>query len=213
MSSPEPRRFGVLVPVKRPAVAKSRLAGLGDGRRQQLAGAFARDTVRAALACPVVEVVLAVTDDHRLARGLADLGAHVVPDGTEDLNGSLVQAAAELARRWPHLGLAALCADLPALRPAELASALGGAPADAAGFVPDADGTGTTLLVAPDLARFRPAFGPGSSAAHRDLGAVPLATAGMPSLRRDVDTPDDLADAARLGVGTDTAAWLPGPTI
>ena len=73
--------YGVLVPVKRPAVAKSRLAGLGDDLRTELAGAFAMDTVAAALESPAVGCVVAVTDDHVLAAALAGLGAHAVPDG------------------------------------------------------------------------------------------------------------------------------------
>ena len=90
-------RFGVVVPVKPPAVAKSRLGGLGDDVRRALASAFAADTVEAALASERVACVLVVTDDHGLARDLADPGVEVIPDGAaDDLNASLVQAAAEL---------------------------------------------------------------------------------------------------------------------
>ena len=45
------RRFAVLVPVKPPAFAKSRLADLGDAARIDLATAFAVDTVTAVLSC------------------------------------------------------------------------------------------------------------------------------------------------------------------
>ena len=51
-------RFAVLVPVKPPAFAKSRLADLGDDTRRELATAFAVDTVNAALASPGVDRVL-----------------------------------------------------------------------------------------------------------------------------------------------------------
>ena len=95
-------RFAVLVPVKPPAFAKSRLRDLGDEARRELATAFAVDTVTAALACPSVERVLVVTDDHALAAGLAELGVDVLPDGTvDDLNGTLRLAAAEMHRRAP----------------------------------------------------------------------------------------------------------------
>jgi 2-phospho-L-lactate guanylyltransferase len=116
-SRSHPDRYAVLVPVKRPAVAKTRLSDLGDRARRDLATAFAVDTVDAALACPVVDRVLVVTDDHVVARFLADRGADVIPDATShDLNATLVQAAAEMHRRDPGAGLVALCADLPALR-------------------------------------------------------------------------------------------------
>lgn len=197
--------FGVVVPVKPPAVAKSRLGGLGDDVRRALAAAFAVDTVDAALACAGVAEVLVVTDDHVLARELAERGAEVIPDGAGDLNTSLVQAAAELLRRRPGLHLAALCADLPALRPDDLARALARAPGDRMGFVADADGTGTTLVTAPDLATFRPCFGAQSRAGHLDAGASEIDVSGLESVRRDVDTPDDLSAVLRLGIGPRTS--------
>jgi 2-phospho-L-lactate guanylyltransferase len=52
-----------------------------------------------------------------------------------------------------------------------------------------------------------PRFGPGSAAAHAASGARPL-HGDWPTLRRDVDTDADLADAARLGLGPRTARLL-----
>ncbi|QNN52088.1 2-phospho-L-lactate guanylyltransferase [Nocardioides mesophilus] len=199
-------RYGVVVPVKPPAFAKSRLGGLGDRTRRTLAQAFALDTVAAALATEGVATVLAVTDDHLLAAELAELGAQVLPDATtDDMNTSLVQAAVELVRRDAALRPAALCADLPALRADELSRALACAAGDEMSFVADADGIGTTLLVAPDLARFRPSFGAGSREMHLDLGAREIVLDDVPTLRRDVDTPADLAAALELGIGPRTA--------
>lgn len=203
--------FGVVVPVKPPAVAKSRLGGLGDDVRRALAAAFAVDTVDAALACAGVAEVLVVTDDHVLARELAERGAGVIPDGAaDDLNTSLVQAAAELLRRRPGLHLAALCADLPALRPEDLALVLARAPRDRMGFVADADGTGTTVVTAPDLATFRPCFGAESRAGHLDAGASEIDVSGLESMRRDVDTPEDLSAVLRLGIGPRTSRVAAG---
>jgi 2-phospho-L-lactate guanylyltransferase len=187
-------------------VAKSRLAGLGDDVRRALARAFAADTVEAVLGCERVGAVLVVTDDHVLAGELASIGAHVIPDGaSDDLNATLVQAAAELLRRHPGLRVAAVCADLPALRGGDLSAVLDAAPEDSLGFLADADGVGTTVVTAPDLATFRPAFGPGSRADHLELGAQEIEL-DLASVRRDVDTPDDLRAALALGVGPSTAA-------
>lgn len=203
--------FGVVVPVKPPAVAKSRLGRLGDEVRRDLATAFAGDTVEAALACPRVATVLVVTDDHGLARQLAGAGAEVVPDGAaDDLNASLVQAAAELLRRHPGLRVAALCADLPSLRPDELGRVLGQAPAERMGFMADADAVGTTVVTAPDLDRFRPRFGHGSRAEHLEAGALEIDLDDVVSVRRDVDTPDDLAAALRIGIGPRTSRVTAG---
>ncbi len=215
MSTPPPAlRYGVIVPVKPPAVAKSRLGALGDDARQALVVAFALDTITAALGSPLVETVLAVTDDHMLARRLAEAGASVIPDATTDnLNSTLVQSAAEQRRRHPGLGSLALCADLPSLRSEELTRVLASA-GDGAGqgmaFVADADGVGTTAVLALDLTDFRPMFGPGSRAAHLASGAREVDLSDVPSLRRDVDTPADLRAALALGVGAHTSAVTAG---
>lgn len=197
--------YAVLVPVKRPAVAKSRLGGLGDRARGDLAQAFAADTVAAVRACPLVARVLVVTDDHRLAARLSELGADVIPDGASDLNGTLVQAAAEMHRRDPHLRLVGLCADLPALRPDELTVALQATDPSRMSFVADQERTGTTAVVAPTLEMFRPSFGPGSRRQHLEAEAHEVDGVDVPGLRRDVDDPDDLVTALQLGVGPWTA--------
>jgi len=206
MSAPPlSRSFAILLPVKPSAVAKSRLQGLGDQVRRELVLAFAADTTVAALGSGLVETVLAVTDDFQLARELRRLGACVIPDGTVDLNGSLVQAAAEAGRRWPELWVAALCGDLPALRREELSMALAEAPSHCQSFVTDAAGVGTTMLVSPAHVPFAPRFGPGSRQAHLDADAAELHLVNIPTLRRDVDTPGDLSAAVKLGVGEHTS--------
>jgi 2-phospho-L-lactate guanylyltransferase len=198
--------FAVLVPVKPPAFAKSRLRDLGDVARRDLATAFAVDTVTAALGCASVARVLVVTDDHELARRLADLGIDVVPDGTtDDLNATLRLAAGEMHRRHPDLRIAALCADLPALRSAELALALAASDDERMTFVADTQRQGTTAVVAPTLETFRPSYGPGSRQRHLDAGALEIESVDVPTLRRDVDDRFDLAEALLLGVGRRTS--------
>lgn len=202
--------FVVVVPVKPPGVGKTRLAGLPGIDRRRLAAAFATDTVGACLETPGVARVLVTTDDARFASALTALGADTCPDGAVGLNEALREAAAVAARRWPALVPVALCADLPALRPADLATALAeiGRRPGGSHFVTDADGTGTTLYAAPYDA-FEPRFGTGSAAAHAAAGAVPL-TGELPSLRRDVDDEAALREAVALGVGGATRV-LVGP--
>lgn len=214
MSNPAPQpRYGIIVPVKPAAIAKSRLSRLGDDLRRDLVVAFAADTILAAAQSPLVDVVLAVTDDHQLARSLSELGALVIPDGTtDDLNGTLLEAAYEVRRRRPELRVAALCADLPALRADDLTRALVTAPPSLS-FVADRAGVGTTLLVAPTPQLFTPRFGPDSRDAHLDAGAVELDIADIASLRHDVDTPADLVAALELGVGPRTSTVVTGLTL
>ncbi|GAA5122969.1 2-phospho-L-lactate guanylyltransferase [Alloalcanivorax gelatiniphagus] len=218
MSAPPPAPSGptrcvVVVPVKPPAFGKSRLTALGDDERRELAQAFALDTVQAAGATPGVDAVLVVTDDFRLAAQVRTLGCEVIPDGTtEDLNETLVQAAAEVARRWPGAVPVALCADLPGLRPVELAGVLAEVVRHAAdgttSFVRDRAGIGTTLYAAP-ADRFAPAFGLGSAARHASAGAVEVGS-GAASVRADVDDSADLDAALAAGVGPHTSRACEG---
>jgi hypothetical protein len=69
-----PARCVVVLPVKPPAFGKSRLTGLPDEQRRELAEAFARDTARAAVATVGVAAVLVVTDDFRLAASMRARG-------------------------------------------------------------------------------------------------------------------------------------------
>jgi 2-phospho-L-lactate/phosphoenolpyruvate guanylyltransferase len=204
--------YVVLLPVKPPAIGKSRLAGLPDDERRALAEAFAFDTVSAALAATSVAGLLVVTDDAVLSAELTAVGCATIPDGvTGDLNGTLRLAASEAARRWPELVPVALCADLPALQGSELDEALGQITPGETSYVADADGSGTTLYTAA-YDEFAPRFGAGSAEAHSRHGARALA-GELPGLRRDVDDLDDLRAALVLGVGPRTrrrAASLAG---
>lgn len=198
--------WSVVIPVKVLAQAKSRLGLLGGERRAGLALAMAADTVTAVLESSEVARVIVVTDDQVAGAALAKLGARVIPDEpAAGLNPALRHGAAHVRTHWPASGVAALSADLPALRPAELTAALSAAKAWPTAFVADAPGDGTTLYTAAPDAAFAPAFGPASRARHAAGGAAELNPAGLDGLRRDVDTPEDLLAAAALGLGPNTA--------
>ncbi|NUO43233.1 MAG: 2-phospho-L-lactate guanylyltransferase, partial [Streptomyces sp.] len=115
-------QWTLVIPLKPLERAKSRLSDTaGDELRPGLALAFAQDTVAAALASPSVGDVAVVTDDPLAARELAALGARIVPDEPQGgLNAALAYGAAVVRASHPETPLAALNADLPALRPLEL---------------------------------------------------------------------------------------------
>ena len=199
--------WAVVVPVKVLARAKSRIAPLAGSRRAELALAMASDTISAVVASPVAGRVIVVTDDPVASSGLAAVGATVVPDEPQGgLNEALVFGASCAARWWPGSGVAALSGDLPALRPEEVEVALMAASSWPEAFVPDVQGSGTTLYAAGPGVSFRPAFGAGSRFRHLDQGAAELLLPGIAGLRRDVDTGEDLRAAARLGLGARTSA-------
>lgn len=201
-------RWGLVVPLKPLVRAKSRLAGTTDPQlRAQLALAFASDTVAAALACAAVREVAVVTDDAVAQPRLRRLGARILPDlPGAGLNAALAHGASSVRQVHPTAAVAAMGADLPALRPAELARVLHAAAGHARSFLADAAGTGTTLLAARPDVTLSPDFGPASRARHLASGAVELAPGPVDSVRQDVDTAEDLRRALRLGVGAHTAA-------
>jgi 2-phospho-L-lactate guanylyltransferase len=209
MPSADLAAWALVLPVKDGSIAKSRLAGFAGDLRPQLALAMAADCVAAALRCALVRLVVAVTDDDITAATLSELGAVVVPDAPAGgLNPALVHGAAIARTLSPGCGVAAMSADLPALRTQQLAAALASAAGDRASFVADSEGSGTTLLLAPAGLDLAPAFGSGSARAHEAAGALPLSGDDLASLRRDVDIEWHLREAVRLGVGPRTSAVL-----
>ena len=203
-------QWTLVIPLKPLARAKSRLSDTADdGLRPGLALAFAQDTVAAALACPAVKDVAVVTDDTLAGRELAALGARIVPDEPRGgLNAALRHGASAVRSARPESAVATLNADLPALRPLELARVLDAATEFPRAFLPDAAAMGTTLLTAAPGRELRPSFGTDSRARHHASGAVELTLDDVESVRQDVDTGDDLRAALALGVGPRTAAMV-----
>ncbi len=194
--------FCLLVPVKPLAAAKSRLVSPVADRRE-LMRAFVADALEAAAASPAVRHLYVVTDE----RGLGPAGTETLPDAGEgDLNAALRHAERTVRLRHPGLGVAAMCADLPALRTDDLTTALTGSTAPR-WYVADAPGTGTTLLAAGPGVDLDPHFGPDSAHRHEQSGARPV-RAAVVSLRHDVDTEADLRAAGDLGLGRLTRAAM-----
>jgi 2-phospho-L-lactate/phosphoenolpyruvate guanylyltransferase len=197
--------WSVVLPVKGGAAAKSRLEP-APVDRLSLARAIALDVVAAVVACRRVARAVVVGDDPVVAAAVRALGGEVL---TESRPGAgLLAAVGDGASHAGSGPVAVLLADVPALRPEDLAAALDEAAAalatgPAEAFVPDARGEGTVLLAALVPGALRPRFGPASAAAHAAQGAVPVGL-GLARLRRDVDDPADLAAAAGLGLGPRT---------
>ncbi|WP_375501184.1 2-phospho-L-lactate guanylyltransferase [uncultured Jatrophihabitans sp.] len=194
----------VLIPAKSLPAAKSRLAprAADAAGHARLVEAIRADTLSAARSATGVARVLLVVDR---PGEWAPVGAQVVVQRRDGLNAALTDAAADARSSWPDDGVAALLGDLPALRPAELADALRQAADLDAGYVPDAEGNGTTMLTAAPGRQLQPQFGAGSAAQH---AAVARLIEAGPGLRRDVDTADDLLAAVALGLGAATREEL-----
>ncbi len=208
-----PADVGLVIAVKRLAAAKTRLAPVfSAATRESVVLAMMVDTIKAALAVPALKSVTVVTPDQVAAEAALELGAQVLSDPTPEghrnpLNNAI--SAAEAAIRESTVNVVALQGDLPALQPQELAEAIAAARGYPRSFVGDRHGTGTSALFAFGVP-LQPAFGSDSARRHQHSGAIEL-TGAWPGLRCDIDTPDDLMVARRLGVGSATAHAIGRP--
>jgi 2-phospho-L-lactate guanylyltransferase len=204
---------GLVIAVKRLTAAKTRLAPVfSAATRESVVLAMLIDTISAALAVPSLSAITVVTPDEFAADAARQLGARVLADPTPDghrnpLNNAIT--AAEAAMRDETSNIVALQGDLPALQPQELAEAIAAARGYPRSFVGDRHGTGTAALFAFGVA-LDPHFGADSAERHRHSGAIEL-TGAWPGLRCDIDTPDDLMVARRLGVGAATTQAIGRP--
>ncbi|MET2010954.1 2-phospho-L-lactate guanylyltransferase [Microbacterium chocolatum] len=205
-----PARWVVVVPVKPAGEGKSRLQ-VDGARRTDLARAIALDTLAAVAVSPRVLQLVVVGDDPQLAREAAMLPAvRFVPDPAPGGLDRAVAAGIDAVDPRGALPRAALLGDLPALRPENLSAALDLAAGVDRGVVPDAEGTGSTLVTAAPGVPWASSFGDGSLARHVASGCRLLDLPASSPLRRDVDTIAQLRAAVALGVGRRTEAASAG---
>ncbi len=178
----------VLIPVKAFEHAKRRLGvTLADDERVALVRAMATSVVAACAPLPVA----VVCDDPGVAQWAGALGATVMWEPGQGLNGAVRSGVDQLAAAgvsWVTVAHG----DLPR------AKGLGAlTPFDGVTLVPDRHDDGTNVLRLPATSDFRFAYGPGSFRAHR-AEAVRLGLAvrilRIPALAYDVDWPADVAE-------------------
>jgi 2-phospho-L-lactate guanylyltransferase len=178
----------VLIPVKGFRQAKRRLgASMTDDMRVNLVRSMAETVVAACAPLPAV----VVCDDPEVAQWAADLGAAVMWEPGQGLNGAVRSGVDQLKAagvRWVTVAHG----DLPRARD------LGALPTfDGITLVPDRRDDGTNVLRLPAGIDFEFAYGPGSFRAHRAeatrLG-LPVRVLRIPALAYDVDWPDDVEE-------------------
>jgi 2-phospho-L-lactate guanylyltransferase len=178
----------VLIPVKAFEHAKRRLeVTMADSERVALVRAMATSVVGACDPLPVA----VVCDDPGVAEWAAALGASVMWEPGQGLNGAVRSGVDQLAAAgvsWVTVAHG----DLPR------AKNLGAiAPFDGVTLVPDRQDDGTNVLRLRATSAFRFAYGQGSFRAHRAeavrLG-LPVRVLRVPALAYDVDWPADVAE-------------------
>jgi 2-phospho-L-lactate/phosphoenolpyruvate guanylyltransferase len=195
----------IVVPVKPAGQGKSRLDADAE-----LVAAVAIDTIQAAAQAEEVGRVIVVTADEQLAWRLGgDPRIAVVRE--EAATGIAAAVSLGIDTVEETQPRAVLLGDVPALKPEDLDAALVLAARVTRGYVADREGGGTTLVTATPGNELLSRFGEGSAARHSALGIVRLHVPPESTLRRDVDTREQLDAAALLGLGPATTAALANP--
>lgn len=176
----------VVIPLKPPAVGKSRLLVPGVDR-PMLARAIAMDTLNAVCSSFAVAEVVVVSYDTswRLPPG----ARLVLEPRTTTLGDAIARGLATVPLGAPK---AVLLGDLPGLIQDHLTCALRAAEKVDRGVVFDREETGTTLVTARQGVKLVSAFGPNSADQHRQLGLTELPICATSTLRRDVDSAEHL---------------------
>lgn len=186
-----------IIPVGSLEGAKSRLGAVLDAEeRRDLAEAFTRRTILAALATPGIAETLVITPDDAVRRLALDLGARPLRQRSSGLNDGLREARGEAIAAGAE-AIIVLPMDLPDISAAAIGlvmSVLHERTGPVVAIVADRHerGTNALLLSPPDVIDF--CFGGDSHDAHlraaRVAGAFVVDLASP--LHLDVDTADDL---------------------
>ena len=193
-----PRIYAV-VPVKDPAVGKTRLAPVLDaGQRRELCLFLAKRTLEFCAEAFGAECTIVVTGATDIMRWASEAHMQVIPEppGGNGLNAALILGAAQ-AHRCGADGLLVVPADLALLTVDELraaAKAIPGAPGCL--IVPDRRDSGTNMLGLAPLREDLFAFGEGSLKRHSELAhcaGCEVRIHRSAALALDLDLPEDYA--------------------
>lgn len=190
-----------ILPVKRFAAAKRRLAaGIDDERREAVVAAMLEDTLDAIAGARSIERTVVVSGDPCAQEIAAAAGVEVLPDPADE--GHVTAALAGIARAEVEGTecVILLPGDCPLLDPKELDRLLTGVPSSYVAIVPDRHRTGTNALVLAPPSAIEPAFGEGSCERHVEAARaadIPFAVEELSSLALDLDTPADIVALTR----------------
>lgn len=184
-----------IVPAKALDQAKGRLAAiLTESERRELALAMLEDVVLALQAVALIDDVVVVSPDVEVIATASALNAKSIeePASVRGINQALSFALDSLEPK-PD-ALVVVLADVPEIRPADVADALARLPDRGLVICPSHDkGTGLLAMRPAGLIPFR--FGPLSFSLHKREAAaqkLPIEVVRAESIARDIDSSDDL---------------------
>jgi len=189
-------RATAVVPVKRFAVAKSRLGpGVEATRKPELVAAMVADVLEAIGRARMVDRTIVVSQEPLAAELAAAAGAELVGDFDDASHSAAALAGVERAAAAGAQCVALLPGDCPLLDPRELDRMLTGVPDPYVAVIPDRHGAGTNALVLAPPRAIEPSFGEGSRERHvaaARAAGIPYGVEELPSLGLDLDTPADI---------------------
>ncbi len=189
-------RATAVVPVKRFAAAKSRLApGIDPARKPELVAAMVADVLEAIGRARSIERTIVVSQEPRAAELAEVTGAELIDDFDDASHSAAALAGIAAAEAAGARCVALLPGDCPLLDPRELDRMLTGVPDHYVAVIPDRHGTGTNALVLAPPDAIEPSFGEGSKERHiaaARAAGVPFGVEELASLGLDLDTPADI---------------------
>jgi 2-phospho-L-lactate/phosphoenolpyruvate guanylyltransferase len=203
----------LLIPIKEPSRAKTRLANLLTvEERQGLVWAMFEDVCLSLAAAQKAEHIFLVTNFQRAAERARSLGWQVLLEEAQESESASVDWASRRLREQGFKGVLRLPADLPLLQAEDIDELLSlDLKPPAALLVPSAEGTGTNAILRMPADLFPSRFGPNSLALHKQeagRAGVECLIVHNQHIALDIDEPQDLETFLAAGKQTKTFALL-----
>jgi len=203
----------LLIPIKDPANAKTRLASLlSADERRRLAWAMFEDVSRAVADATRADAIYVVSSYGPALAQAERLGWETLIEQAQASESASVDWASRVLAERGVQAVLRLPADLPLVRGADVDALFAiEISAPAAILVPSREGTGTNAILRTPPALFPSRFGPNSLALHHAEAArvgVECRIVENERIALDIDEPADLQALIELGRGTSAYAAL-----
>jgi len=190
----------ILIPVKKLAYAKQRLAAVLDqSTRTELAQAMLTDVLEAVAGWRGRPEVGVVTSDFFAMDLSRRLGFEVIPDEANRSETDAIEMATEVCRGRGVGSTLVIPGDIPLLRADELERVMGAAPDEGSVLVPARDGRGTNAALRRPAGLFPLRFGNDSFKPHLAAARASgksCVVLSLPGIGLDIDSPSDLRQLA-----------------
>lgn len=203
----------LLIPIKDPARAKTRLAELlSEGERRRLAWAMFEDLTRATATASKPDRIVLVSSFAPAIETARDLGWDVLIEESQISESASVDWASRVLSERGFKTVMRLPADLPLVRGEDINELLAiKLESPGAVLVPSREGSGTNAIIRTPPTLFPSRFGPNSLALHQQEAAhvgVDCVIVNNARIGLDIDEPADVVLLLREGRGTRSFAAL-----